>query len=122
MPVAVGATRISSTDSLSVLRSMLGVIIRVGALALIGYFIWLALRPRYAVEIVMDEHGIKRHRGLSKGQEAKVIDFLREQVTPEGRLGIYAIRQPNGYLRLHFKGNIDPGTRQQIRNFFINVL
>ena len=33
-------------------------VIRIAVVALVVYVIWRVLRPRYAVRIVMDEHGI----------------------------------------------------------------
>ena len=46
-------------------------VIRIAVVALVVYVIWRVLRPRYAVRIVMDEHGIKQQVGLSQSQESK---------------------------------------------------
>ena len=96
-------------------------VIRIAVFALVGYVVWRMLRPRYAVRIEMDEHGIKHHVGLSKAQERKVLEFLQEQI-PDGKLTIYAERAPNGYLRLNIRGHVTPGTRQRIRNFLNTVM
>lgn len=95
--------------------------IRIAVFALVVYVVWRMLRPRYAVRIVMDEHGIKHHVGLSKAQERKVLEFLQEQM-PDGKLTIYAEREPNGYLRLNIRGHITPGMRQRVRNFLNSVM
>ncbi len=101
---------------------MLGVFIKLAAVVGIAYVAWRVMRPRYAMKIVMDENGIKHHEGLAKRQEKQVLEFLREQVQPVRKLTIYGARHPNGYFRLVFKGQIDPGTQQRIRNFMLTVM
>ncbi len=101
---------------------MLDSLIKIAVVALIGYVVWRMMRPQHSVVIVMDKNGIQNHKGLPRGQAKRVIQFLEDHVSPDGKLTIYADRQPNGRLRLNFKGPIDSGMQQQVRNFFINVL
>ena len=101
---------------------MLGLLIRVAAIALIGYIVWSMMRPRYHVRIVMDEHGIKYHEGIPKGHQSQVLEFLDDEVAPSGKLTIYARHQPDGYLRVDFRGHIDTATQQRIRNVLINAM
>ena len=101
---------------------MLGLFIRFAAIALIGYIVWRVMRPRYDVRIVMDEHGIKHHEGLSKRQQSQVLEFLQDEVAPGGQLIIYAAHQRDGYLRVDVRGHIDAATRQRIRSVLINAM
>ena len=109
-------------DPLFVFRFMLGFVIRLVVIALIGYVIWRVMRPRYDLRIVIDEYGIKYHEGLPKSHERQVLKFLENDLSFIGKVTIFARRQPDGYLKFGFKGQIDPGTRQQIRNFLISVM
>jgi hypothetical protein len=93
-------------------------IVRIAIVALIGGFLWLIFRPRHAITIVMDAGGVKSHKGLPKRHERKVLEFLERHVATGGPLVIYADRRRGG-LRLQFRGDIAPGTQQQIRNFFL---
>jgi hypothetical protein len=102
--------------------SMVPFIIRFVVIALICYVVWCVIRPRYAVRIVIDDQGIKYHHGLPAAHEREVLEFLQEQLTLERELTICVNRQPGGYLRISFKGQIPPGTRQQIRNYLNSVM
>ena len=101
---------------------MLTLLVRIAVFAFVGYVIWRMMRPRYSVKIVIDDHGIQHHEGLPRAQEKKVLGFLQDDIGVSGKLIICALRQPNGYLRLNFKGHVDPGTQQQIRNFLNTVM
>ena len=101
---------------------MLGFFIRLTAIALVGYVVWRMMRPRYTLEIVIGKQGIKHHKGLPKAHETCVLEFFQKHRSFDGNVTICAMRQPDGYLRLVFKGQVDPGTRQQIRNFLITVM
>jgi len=90
--------------------------------ALAGWIIWLVLRPKYAFRIVVDQRGVRHHRGLPKGQQREVLRFLQDEVSLDGRTTICANRQTTGQLRFNFKGRINPGAQQQIRNFLNSVL
>lgn len=101
---------------------MLDFFIKFATIGIVGFVFWRMLRPRYPLEIVIGEHGINRHTGLPKAHEASVLEFLDKFQSSNVTVRIYGMRQSDGYLRLVFNGKIDPGTRQQIRNFLITVL
>ena len=101
---------------------MVGFAIRIIAIALIGYGVWRILRPRYTLKIVIGKRGIKHHEGLPKAHKAYVLEFFEKHRSLDGNVTICAMRQRDGYLRLVFKGHVDPGTKQQIRNFLITVM
>lgn len=101
---------------------MLTLFIRLAVIALIGYVLWRIFQPRYDVRIVIGKKGIKHHEGLPKAHRATVLEFFEEHRSFDGNVTICAMRQPNGYLRLVFKGQVDPGVRQQIRNFLNTVM
>lgn len=101
---------------------MLGLFIKLTAIALIGYGVWRMMHPRYTLEVVIGKQGINRHKILPKALETSVLEFFEKHRSFEGNVTIRAIRQPDGYLRLVFKGQVDAATRQQIRNFLMTVM
>ena len=104
-------------------ESLLINLVQVAVIGTVAYVVWRMLKqPRHAVRIVIAKAGIRHHRGLPKGQEATVLGFLEEQLVSLGKITITADRQPQGHLRLSFKGPIDVGTQQQVRNFFNSVM
>ncbi len=100
---------------------MLAFIIRVAVVVLIGYAIWRLVRPRYDLEIVIDEDGVAQCEGLPKAQTREMLEFLNE-LPLDGQLIIRARRQAGGYWRIDFKGSLHPSTRQRIRNFLNTVI
>ena len=87
-------------------------------LGIAGWLAWSALGRRYALRIVLDEEGVRSHRGLAKARQSEVIEFLERHVAVEGRAVILGVPVQGGKLRLHFRGKIHSGSQQQIRNFF----
>jgi uncharacterized protein DUF3634 len=90
--------------------------------ALIIVFIWVALRRSHQLRIVVKNGRVKSHRGITKAHVRRVVDFLERDVALDGNVVVVGDRDNNGVLRLNFRGNIDEGTRQQIRNFLKMVL
>ena len=90
--------------------------------AVLGYFGWLFLKPSHAIQIHFRTDGNHQFKGLTTGQQAKLVDFLSEQPDRPNNLKIYADRNQNGRLKITFPGNIDAGLQQRIRNFFLNSL
>lgn len=101
---------------------MLDSLIKLSVVALISNVIWRAMRPQYSIKIVIDEQGVKHHEGLPKAHQRNVVEFFEKHISVSGKVTICARRQPNGYLRLDFKGQVDPGTQQQIRNFWLTFM
>ena len=101
---------------------MPNLVINLLAVAAVGYIVWRIMSPKPAMRIVIDADGVKYHEGLPKSQESNVLAFLQQHLTPDGKLTICGSRQPGGYVRLSFKGPIDPGRQQQIRNFFNSIM
>lgn len=90
--------------------------------ALIIVFIWVALRRKHPLEIVIRNGRVTSHRGLAKAQVRRVVDFLERDVALDGKVVVTGGRDANGVLRLNFRGNTNEATRQQIRNFLKMVL
>ena len=101
---------------------MLTLFVRFAVIALIGYVLWRIFRPRHGARIVIDQHGVKHHEGLPRSHRREILEFMDELPPLDGTLTVCAQREPNGYLRLDFRGRVDPGTRQQIRNFLNTVM
>jgi Protein of unknown function (DUF3634) len=90
--------------------------------ALVIVFILIALRRKHSLEIVMKNGRVTSLHGLARAQVKRVVDFLERDVAPDGKIVVVGDRDQNGVLRLNFRGRIDEGTRQQIRNFLKMVL
>jgi len=101
---------------------MFGFLIRLLAIALVGFVVWQVMRPRYAVRIVIGKQGIKHHKGLPAAYETTMLEFFEKHRSFDGDVTICATRQTDGYLRLAFKGPVDEGMRQQVRNFLMTVM
>lgn len=89
---------------------------------LLLFGLWRVARPRWAVTIFADQRGVRSHRGLAEAQRWELVEFFERDVSLPGKVVIRAQRHPDGYLRIQFRGRIDPGTRQRIRNFMNIVL
>lgn len=101
---------------------MVGLLFRLAVIALIGYVVWRVMIPRYAVRIVIGNQGIKYHKGLSKANEEDVLAYFEKHRSFDGDVTILAARHADGDLRLVFRGQVDPHTQQQIREFLITVI
>ena len=83
----------------------------------VAYGLWTTARPTWPIKIVVSPAGLDSHRGLPRRCVAQVANFFERDVHLASRVVIFAHRQRNGRLRTQFRGRIDAGTRQQIRNF-----
>jgi hypothetical protein len=90
--------------------------------ALMIYGLWAASRPRWTVKIVVEGSDIQSHQGLAKARLLAVREFFRRDVRLDQRIVIRALRDHSGNVRLDISGQIDPGTKQQIRNYLITML
>lgn len=88
----------------------------------IGYVLWTLVRPNWAFEIVMDETGVRSHKGISTPQQRRLLELLRRTRFVEGQVKICGRHDQNGELQLRFYGKLAPDTEQQIRNFIVNEL
>ena len=96
------------------------ILLRLGLLVLIGLVVWAVLRPQYGLKVVVDRSGVKQLRGVPRGRQADLCQFLRNEVAIGGTVTILGNRLDDGRLRLSFRGPIDSGMQQRIRNFLIN--
>jgi hypothetical protein len=86
-------------------------------LSLAAVFIWVALGRKAQLEIVINDGRITNYRGLTKAQLHRIADFLERDIALNGKVVVGGCRDSNGVQRLNFRGDVDEGTRQQIRNF-----
>jgi hypothetical protein len=101
---------------------MFGTLIKLAGAVLFGYLVWCAIRPRYALEVVVGKQGVKSHKRLPIAHQASVIEFFEKLPSFDSDVTICATRRSDGHLRLVCKGRVDPGTRQRIRNFLMTVM
>jgi len=92
----------------------------IGAFVLYG--LWRAMQPKWTVKIVVAPDGIKHQQGLPKSQQDNIRTFFENDVSITETITIQALRYSKRYIRLQIAGQIDPGTRQRIRNFLMDVL
>lgn len=83
---------------------------------------WSILRPKFDFAIVVSKAGVQIRGRIPEAQRNKIVHFFAEHATPEGTIRISGRRIGRNRLVLAFKGPLDAGLRQQIRNFLISVL
>lgn len=93
-----------------------------GLIALVAVFVWVTLGRKPSMEIVVRDGRVASLRGVAKAQTRRVTEFLERDVAFNGDLKVRGGRDANGVLRISFRGNIDRGTQQQIRNYLKMVL
>jgi hypothetical protein len=86
------------------------------------YAIWSASRPRWDVHIVVRDGTVLFRKGVSQSRWAAFETFLLNDVKLVSVTEVFARRENNGRLVTHFKGQLDAGTKQQIRNFLISAV
>ncbi len=91
-------------------------------IAVVAFLAWGAFRPRCALHIVIGRDRAIRHSGIPKGRVGQVLAFLTNDVSLAGKVAILGTRSREGQLRITFRGRVDPGTQQRIRNFLKMVL
>lgn len=96
----------------------IGLLIRVAVIAGVAFVIWRILQPKYDVRIVIAPDGIREVTGVARGLRGEIERFLQENLPEEGKVIIGGIRQPNGRMRLVFRGPINQARQQRFRNFF----
>jgi hypothetical protein len=80
--------------------------------------VWWATRPRYGFSIRMDGE-VATFRGVAEARQQRIKHFLVNECGLVGPLRIDGGKSRGGGLRLRFRGDIDPGTQQRIRNFLL---
>jgi len=69
------------------------------------------------LRIVASRDGMIHSEGLSANHERELRSFFAHDVDLPSRVEIVGRFDRSGCLRFAFRGNLDPGTEQQIRNF-----
>jgi len=80
-------------------------------------FTRLALFGKPQLQIDVKDGRVTGLRGVAKAKTRDVIDFLERTVALSGKVKVLGRRDAQGVLRLSFRGKLDEGTRQQIRNY-----
>jgi hypothetical protein len=92
------------------------------AIVLAAVVVWAVMRRWQPVEITVDNGRVTGLRGIAQAQTKRVVSFLEHDVALNGKVTVVGNRDANGVLRINFRGNIDEGTRQQIRNYLKLIL
>ena len=91
------------------------------AVFLLGIVLILWLRGLHDFRILLTAQGIEFTGQIPARYRADVADFLRQNIP--GRPALILGRwQAGKFLRLQFRGAIDPGIQQRIRNYLILTL
>ena len=97
-----------------------GLVLLLAAFAILAA--WLFLWRRYPLEITVQDGHVTALRGVAKAQTRRVVEFLERDVALGGKVKVVGARDPQGVLRINFRGRVDEGTQQQIRNYLKMVL
>jgi hypothetical protein len=90
--------------------------------AVVGVFVWVAVTREHLVEIVVKDGRVHSLRGVAIAQKGSLTNFFEHDVRPPGKLKVFGDRSRDGVLRISFRGRIDQGMQQQIRNYLKMVL
>ena len=96
--------------------------VRLVILPAVGFGVWWLLRSKWAFTIVVDESGVRSHKGVSTPQQRRLLELLQKTRFVEGRVKVCGRHDANGKLQLQFLGKVSDDTKQQIRNFIVNEL
>jgi len=102
--------------------TILDLVFAIGAVSVIGFALFFAMRPNWALFVVADQNGVRTCRGIPKLHQASLTRFLTTEIPLRGRVIIRGLRQKNGLMRLQVSGPLDSGSRQRIRNFLLSLL
>lgn len=96
---------------------LLGVGAVVGVLVLIGVAHHILTRSRYDARIRIGPDGVRIVGRLSPIQMAALRGFFLNDFSARRPLTVLIRRRPNHTFEVHFKPQVPPGDRQQVRNF-----
>ena len=83
----------------------------------VALFAWKAIFPKPSIRIVVSPSGLVNHHGLSNRSERELGQFFSNDVDLNSNVTILGNRDQQGRLKFTFRGDLDQGTEQQIRNF-----
>ena len=92
-----------------------------GFVAVFVAIVWWATRPRYSFSIVVGGQGV-RFQGVAEARQQRIKEFLIHQCGIVGPLRIDGGKSRSGRMRLRFRGEIDWGTKQRIRNYLLTEI
>ncbi len=93
-----------------------------GLIAFIAVVVYRSICSRTIIRFVVDHSGLVEHRGISPRAEREIKTFFQQDVQVPQKVTISGQLDPQGRLRFHFRGAIDAGAKQQIRNFLHSIL
>lgn len=97
---------------------MIPMLVRVLVLGGLLLIVWYAVRPNYTIRIHAGSEGVVNSHGLTERQRLDVDRFLISDVLLDTDITILAGPDFGGRVKVRVRGQVDRGTRQQIRNFF----
>ena len=86
------------------------------------YVLWYACRTKWQVMIDVEPGKATRIVGAPAAKMKVLEEFFAQDIAFPGRTRIYVRRNSPGTMKTKIRGELDPGTRQRIRNFLITCL
>lgn len=83
---------------------------------------WWLLQPRYDFVITVNQNNVTCRGAIPESKVNSIKHFFSNDVQFDQPVKICGRRQQDGHVRLKFRGEIDTGTQQQIRNYLLTVL
>lgn len=97
-------------------------LITVAVVVAIGLFIWWIVSPRFDFVIAVDGQQVDCRGAIPGAKVATIRHFFTSDIEVDQPVKICGQQSSDGRFRLHFRGEIDQGLRQRIRNFLVDVL
>ncbi|QDT33089.1 hypothetical protein Mal48_23410 [Thalassoglobus polymorphus] len=98
------------------------VLIGIVFLGIAGWFVLSAIRPKSAIRLIIEGSNLVDSHGISSRARSQIETFVKQDLDYTGRLKVTGNPDSRGHVHLKFRGRIDSGTQQQIRNFLLTIL
>lgn len=96
---------------------MQSIVIKLALTGLIGWVLYRVFVPRPAVRLVITSAGLISSRGAPAHIIRELESFFSRDVVVVAKVVILGDHDSRGQMRFRFRGLIDQGTQQQIRNY-----
>ncbi len=98
------------------------VLIGIVFLGVVGWLTLLSIRPKFAIRLVIEDSTLVQSHGISLRVKSQIEAFLKQDLDDSGKAIVTANPDAKGRMKFKFRGKMDSGTQQQIRNFLLTIL
>lgn len=97
-------------------------LITVLLLVFVAYLIWNGNQGSWQFRVDVVPNQKTQVKGFPGAKIATVQEFFRNDIRFDGPVTVFAAKDESGRVQTKFRGNLNTGQKQRIRNFLIDVL